>query len=84
MRPSTIAAFRSAKEGSCQERPGVALAAKISLQSWLMAAIPLTVIGTAQAQSGAPAKISTVYTGDVSNGKKVVSSLSTSELEPGK
>ena len=54
------------------------------LQSLLMAAIALTGIGTVQAQSGAPAKISTVYTGDVSNGKKVVSSLSTSEPEPGK
>ena len=49
-----------------------------------MATIALTVISTAQAQSGAPAKISTVYTGGVSNGKKVVSSLNTSELEPGK
>ena len=54
------------------------------MQSLLIAAIALTGIGTAQAQSGAPAKISTVYTGDVINGKKVVSSLNTSDLEPGK
>jgi predicted deacylase len=41
----------------------------------------------AQAQSSAvaaPATISTVYTGDVINGKKVVSSLNTSDLAPGK
>ena len=41
----------------------------------------------AQAQVSAPAtpaKISTVYTGDVINGKKVVSSLNTDDLEPGK
>ncbi|MGB8546436.1 MAG: succinylglutamate desuccinylase/aspartoacylase family protein, partial [Azonexus sp.] len=54
------------------------------MQSLLIAAIALMGIGTAQAQSGAPAKISTVYTGDVINGKKVVSSLNTSDLEPGK
>ena len=41
-------------------------------------------IGTAQAQIGAPAKTGTVYTGDLINGKRVVSSLNTSELEPGK
>lgn len=42
-------------------------------------------IGMAQAQVSAPAtpaKISTVYTGDVINGKKVVSSLNTDDLEP--
>ena len=41
----------------------------------------------AQAQTSAPAtpaKISTVYTGDLINGKKVVSSLGTASLEPGK
>ena len=58
--------------------------AVISCNRLLIAAIALTGIGTAQAQSGAPAKISTVYTGDVINGKKVVSSLNTSDLEPGK
>ena len=54
------------------------------MQSLLIAAVALTVIGTAQAQGDAPAKISTVYTGDVINGKKVVSSLNTADLEPGK
>ena len=54
------------------------------MQSLLIAAVVLSGIGTAQAQSGAPAKISTVYTGDVINGKKVVSSLNTADLEPGK
>ncbi len=54
------------------------------MQSLLIAAIAFTGISTAQAQSGAPAKMSTVYTGDVINGKKVVSSLNTSDLEPGK
>jgi len=56
------------------------------LQSLLVTAFALTGIGMAQAQDSAPAtpgKISTVYTGDVSNGKKVVSSLNTSDLEPG-
>ncbi len=55
--------------------------------SLLITAFVLTGIGMAQAQSSAPAtpaKISTVYTGDVINGKKVVSSLNTSDLEPGK
>ncbi len=44
-------------------------------------------IGMAQAQNsatGTPDNISTVYTGDVINGKKVVSSLNTNDLEPGK
>ena len=57
------------------------------MQSLLVTALALTGIGMAQAQvsaPGTPAKISTVYTGDVINGKKVVSSLNTSDLEPGK
>jgi predicted deacylase len=57
------------------------------MQSLLIAAFALTGIGMAQAQVSAPAtpaKISTVYTGDVINGKKVVSSLNTDDLEPGK
>ncbi|HEX5638353.1 MAG TPA: succinylglutamate desuccinylase/aspartoacylase family protein [Burkholderiaceae bacterium] len=52
-----------------------------------MAALSLTAIGLAQAQSSVPAsatRISTVYTGDVIGGKKVVSSLNTADLEPGK
>jgi predicted deacylase len=56
-------------------------------RSLLIAAFALTVNGTAQAQAVAPAtlaKVSTLYTGDVINGKKVVSSLNTSDLEPGK
>jgi len=57
------------------------------MQSLLVTAIALTGIGMAQAQSSAPtapAKISTVYTGDLTSGKKVVSSLHTSDLEPGR
>jgi hypothetical protein len=52
-----------------------------------MTAFALAGIGMAQAQVGAPAapaRTSTVYTGDVINGKKVVSSLNTADLEPGK
>jgi hypothetical protein len=55
--------------------------------SLLITAFVLTGIGMAQAQTSTPAtpaKISTVYTGDVINGKKVVSSLDTANLEPGK
>ena len=57
------------------------------MQSLLVTAIALTGVGMAQAQVSAPAtpaKIRTVYTGDVINGKKVVSSLSTDDLEPGR
>jgi uncharacterized protein len=57
------------------------------MQSLLITMFALAGIGMAQAQNsapGTPAKISTVYTGDVINGKKVVSSLNTSDLEPGK
>ena len=60
---------------------------RVFIQSLWVAVIALTGIGMAQAQSNvtaAPARISTVYTGDVINGKKVVSSLNTSDLEPGK
>ena len=55
--------------------------------SLLVAAFALTGGGMAQAQSSAPvapAKFGTVYTGDVINGKKVVSSLNTADLAPGK
>jgi predicted deacylase len=47
----------------------------------------LTGIGMAQAQVSDPAtqaRISTIYTGDVINGKKVVSALNTDDLEAGK
>ena len=57
------------------------------MQSLLITAVALTGIGMAQAQNSAPAtpaKISTVYTGDVINGKKVVSSLNTDDLEAGR
>jgi predicted deacylase len=57
------------------------------MQSLLITAFPLMGIGMAQAQDsdpGTPAEISTVYTGDVISGKKVVSSLNTSDLERGK
>lgn len=55
--------------------------------SLLVAAFALTANGMAQAQTVAPAtsaKVTTLYTADVINGKKVVSSLNTSDLEPGK
>jgi predicted deacylase len=57
------------------------------MHSLLVTAIALTGVGTAQAQvsvPATPAKIRTVYTGDVINGKKVVSSLSADDLEPGR
>jgi predicted deacylase len=57
------------------------------MQSLLLAALALAGVGVAQAQAGAPApsaSTGTVYTGDVINGKKVVSSLNTADLEPGK
>jgi predicted deacylase len=57
------------------------------MQSLLITAFALMGIGMAQAQDsdpGTPAEISTVYTGDVISGKKVVSSLNTSDLERGK
>ena len=57
------------------------------MQSLLITAFALVGVGMAQAQSSAPAtpaKIGTVYTGDVINGKKVVSYLDTADLEPGK
>ncbi len=57
------------------------------IKSLLIAPIALISIGIAQAQVSAPAtpaEISTVYTGDLINGKKVVSSLNTGDLEPGK
>jgi uncharacterized protein len=57
------------------------------IKSFLIAPFALSGIGIAQTQMSTPAtpaKISTVYTGDVINGKKVVSSLSTDDLEPGK
>ncbi len=60
---------------------------RIFMQSLWFAAIALTGIGLAQAQSNAsaaPSRVGTVYTGDVINGKKVVSFLNTSDLEPGK
>jgi uncharacterized protein len=44
-------------------------------------------VGIVQAQgraAEAPAQFSTLYTGDVINGKKVVSALNTGDLEPGK
>jgi hypothetical protein len=53
------------------------------MRSLLIAALALSGIGMAQAQVSAPAtpaKFSTVYTGDVINGKKVVSSLNTDDL----
>jgi uncharacterized protein len=57
------------------------------MQSLLILAFALNGTGVAQAQDSAtatPARIGTVYTGDVINGKKVVNSLNTADLEPGK
>ena len=57
------------------------------MQSLLITAFALAGVSLTQAQSSAPAtpaRFSTVYTGDVINGKKVVSSLNTADLEPGK
>jgi predicted deacylase len=57
------------------------------MRSLLVAAFALAGSGMAQAQASgpaAPARIGTVYTGDVINGKKVVSSLNTADLEPGR
>lgn len=57
------------------------------MPSLLITAFILAGIGLVQAQTGVPAvptKITTVYTGDVINGKKVVSSLDTANLEPGR
>jgi uncharacterized protein len=57
------------------------------MQSLLITALVLTGVGMAQADVSAPADlggITTVYTGDVINGKKVVSSLNTHDLEPGR
>ena len=59
----------------------------ISVNSLLIAVSALTCIGMAQAQASdpaTPARTSTVYTGDVIDGKKVVSSLNTDDLEAGK
>jgi predicted deacylase len=53
----------------------------------LIMALALTGVGVAHAQVATPAtptKVATVYTGDMINGKKVVSSLDTNDLEPGK
>jgi hypothetical protein len=70
-------------------RPGILK--KSLLPAALSALLPLmgtgTGIGLAQAQVSPPANhanISTVYTGDVINGKKVVSSLNTNDLEAGR
>jgi predicted deacylase len=57
------------------------------MHSLLITVFALTGIGTAHAQASdpaTPARISTAYTGDVINGKKVVSSLNTDDLEAGK
>ena len=67
--------------------PRVGGGCRVFMQSLWVAVIALTGIGMAQAQSAvtpAPARITTVYTGDVINGKRVVSSLNTSDLEPGR
>ena len=59
----------------------------ISVNSLLIAVSALTCIGMAHAQASdpaTPARTSTIYTGDVIDGKKVVSSLNTDDLEAGK
>jgi hypothetical protein len=67
--------------------PKVSQGRRNFMQSLLIAAFALTGHGMAQAQSAGPAPSATtgtVYTGDVIDGKKVVSSLNTGDLEPGK
>jgi uncharacterized protein len=57
------------------------------MQSLLIAALAVTGHGMAQAQGAGSAPSvtgGTVYTGDVIDGKKVVSSLDTGDLEPGR
>ncbi len=57
------------------------------MQSLLLASMALTGPGLAHAQGSVaaiPARVGTVYTGDVINGRRVVSSLNTHDLEPGK
>jgi hypothetical protein len=68
-------------------RPPVNRSRRSLMQSLLISPLALSGIGMAQTQVGTPAtpaRIGTVYTGDVINGKKVVSSLNTDDLEPGK
>ena len=60
---------------------------KSLLPTALITALALISMGMAPAQASVPgnlANISTAYTGDVINGKKVVRSLNTNDLEPGK
>jgi uncharacterized protein len=69
------------------EAPLAGRGCRVFMKSLLVAVIALAGIGSTQAESNATAaaaKIGTVYTGDVINGKKVVSSLNTGDLEPGK
>jgi len=57
------------------------------VQLLLLVTSALTGTGVAQAQASdptTPAKTTTVYTGDLINGKRVVSSLNTADLEAGK
>jgi len=75
------------KELTMLTEPLVSCMRRNLIKSLLIAPFALTGIGMAQAQVSAPAtpaRISTAYTGDVVNGKKVVSSLNTDDLEPGK
>ena len=68
-------------------RESLSIRTRRFMQALLITGFALGGIGMAHAQSSAPAnpaKTSTVYTGDVINGKKVVSSLNTADLEPGK
>ncbi|MCU0767046.1 MAG: hypothetical protein MUE39_06685, partial [Gammaproteobacteria bacterium] len=75
------------KELMMLKEPLVSRRRRNLMQSLLIAAFALTGVGMAQAEVSAPAtpaKISTLYTGDVISGKKVISSLNTDDLEPGK
>jgi SAM-dependent methyltransferase len=86
--PSWILRFLTfSKELTMFTEPLVNCIRRNLIKSLLITPFALTGIGMAQAQVSAPAtpaRISTVYTGDVINGKKVVSSLNTDDLEPGK
>ena len=73
------------KEPLVSRRPPILK--KSLLPTALITALALIGMGMAPAQANVPgnlANIRTAYTGDVINGKKVVRSLNTNDLEPGK
>jgi hypothetical protein len=74
------------KELTIFKEPLVGCMRRNLLRSLPIAPFAMTGIGMAQAPASAaatPARISTVYTGDLINGKKLVVWLNTADLEPG-